>query len=297
MGDRNMTNESSYSLIARPKRQWRMTTPDRLDVFRSLASLGGRSRHFALSWLVVFVLFSTLQILTQIGVFPSRSFPLMTDVAGALVQLAQTVEFWRAMGHTLQGWGIGLCIVALTAIPLGILLGSNRITYRAARTLIEFLRPVPSVALIPLAVLVFGTGLQSKVFLVSFAAFWPMLIQTIYGVQDTDPVATETAQTFGLGRTERFWCITLPGTAPFIATGFRIASATALILAVTAELVIGSPGLGASIEIARSGGAVATTYALILTTGILGCLLNGASKRIEARVLHWHSSQRDGAAT
>jgi ABC-type nitrate/sulfonate/bicarbonate transport system permease component len=146
-------------------------------------------------------------------------------------------------------------------------------------------------------VLVFGTGLQSKVFLVTFAAFWPMLIQTIYGVQDTDPTALDMARTFGLGRMERLWHITLPGTAPFIATGFRIASATALILAVTAELVIGSPGLGASIEIARSGGAVATAYAMILATGILGCALNSGALRIEKSLLHWHPSQRAGAST
>ena len=68
---------------------------------------------------------------------------------------------------------------------------------------IEFLRPIPSVALIPLAVLVYGTGLQSKVFLAAFAAFWPLFVQTLYGVQDVDPVVTDTARSFGLGRFER----------------------------------------------------------------------------------------------
>ena len=85
-------------------------------------------------------------------------------------------------------------------MPAGILIGSSRWAYRALRVPIEFLRPIPSVALIPLAVLVYGTGLQSKVFLAAFASFWPMLIQTIYGVQDVDPVATDTARSFGLGR-------------------------------------------------------------------------------------------------
>ena len=66
--------------------------------------------------------------------------------------------------------------------------------------MIEFLRPIPSVALIPLAVLIYGSGLESKVFLAAFAATWPLLMQTLYGVQDVDPVATDTARSFGFGR-------------------------------------------------------------------------------------------------
>ena len=135
---------------------------------------------------------------------------------------------------------------------------------------IEFLRPIPSVALIPLAVLIYGQGLESKVFLVAFASFWPLLIQTIYGVQDVDPVATDTARSFGLGRLERMWRITVPSAVPYIATGIRISSAVALILAVTAELVIGAAGLGREINVARSGGNLDAMYALIVATGLLG---------------------------
>ena len=153
---------------------------------------------------------------------------------------------------------------------------------------IEFLRPIPSVALIPLAVLVYGTGLESKVFLAVFASFWPLFVQTLYGVQDVDPVVTDTARSFGLGRFERIWRIRLPAAVPYIATGVRISSAVALILAVTAELVIGSAGLGRSISVAQSGGAIDVMYALIIATGMLGWLLNILATRGERRVLHWH---------
>jgi ABC-type nitrate/sulfonate/bicarbonate transport system permease component len=148
------------------------------------------------------------------------------------------------------------------------------------------------VALIPLAVLVYGTGLQSKVFLAAFASFWPLLIQTIYGVQDVDPVATDTARAFQLGRFERLWRITVPSALPYIATGIRIASSVALILCVTAELVIGSAGLGREINSASSGGNVNLMYATIIATGLLGWLLNIAATLVERRVLHWHPSQR-----
>jgi ABC-type nitrate/sulfonate/bicarbonate transport system permease component len=236
------------------------------------------------------------ELVTRAGVLPGRHVPAMTDTVAELGDLLSTATFWTAAGHTLQGWALGLGIAAGLAIPLGIVIGSSPLLYRSARFVIEFLRPIPSVALIPLAVLVYGTGLESKVFLAAFAAFWPLLVQTLYGVRDVDPVATDTARSFGLGRVGRLWRIKLPSALPYIATGIRISSSVALILAVTAELVIGSTGLGRSINIARSGGAIEAMYALIVATGILGWLLNAVAARAERRVLRWHPSHRTAPA-
>jgi len=214
------------------------------------------------------------------------------DTVSELWNLLSTSGFWSAVGSTLHGWALGLGIAAALAIPLGIVIGSSPLLYRSLRFVIEFLRPIPSVALIPLAILVYGTGLESKVFLAAFASFWPLLVQTLYGVRDVDPVATDTARSFGFGRLARLWRITLPSALPYVATGVRISSSVALILTVTAELVIGSEGLGRSINVARSGGAVELMYALIVATGILGWLLNVVVAGAERRVLRWHPSQR-----
>jgi ABC-type nitrate/sulfonate/bicarbonate transport system permease component len=143
---------------------------------------------------------------------------------------------------------------------------------------------------------VYGTGLTSKVFLVAFASTWPLLIQTIYGARDIDPLQLETARSFRIRRRDCILRVTLMGAVPYIATGLRIASATALILAITAELIIGSEGIGRSINIAEQGGAVDEMYALIVTTGLLGWGLNSIFAAIERRVLHWHPSQRRDAA-
>jgi ABC-type nitrate/sulfonate/bicarbonate transport system permease component len=232
------------------------------------------------------------ELVTRTGLLPQRHVPTMTDTVAELFDLLGTAEFWTAVGNTLQGWALGLGIAIALAVPLGIVIGSAPLLHRSLRFVIEFLRPIPSVALIPLAVLVYGTGLESKVFLAAFASFWPLFVQTLYGVQDVDPVATDTARSFGLGRAERLWRIKLPSAVPYIATGIRISSAVALILSVTAEIVIGSAGLGRAINVARSGGAVELMYALIIATGIIGWLLNIAATRTERRVLHWHPSQR-----
>jgi ABC-type nitrate/sulfonate/bicarbonate transport system permease component len=237
-----------------------------------------------------------LELVVRVGIIPERYFPAMTTTFGALFEQFGEPGYWQAILDTLQGWGIGLAIATAIAVPLGLLIGFNELIYHATRPIVEFLRPVPSVALIPLAILVYGSGQASKIFLVVFASTWPLLIQTIYGAHDIDPIQLETARSYRVRRRDRLLRVTLPSAIPYIATGLRIASAVALILAVTAELIIGSPGLGRSINLARSGGAVDLMYALIITTGLLGWLLNSLFARAEARVLHWHPSHREAAS-
>jgi ABC-type nitrate/sulfonate/bicarbonate transport system permease component len=244
----------------------------------------------------VLLLLLLWEAIVRAGLIPESSIPPASAAIGELVEEVGTTEMWKAVGNTLQGWAIGLLLAIVIGVTAGIVIGSSRWVYRALRIPIEFLRPIPSVALIPLAVLVYGTGLESKVFLATFASLWPMLIQTIYGVQDVDPVATDTAKAFGLGRLERMRRITVPSAVPYIATGIRISSAVSLILCVTAELVIGSPGLGRQINTASSGGNVELMYALIIATGLLGWLLNIGATMLERRVLHWHPSQREATA-
>ena len=196
------------------------------------------------------------ELVVRAGLIPETSIPPASAAIGELAAELAEATLWKEVGNTLKGWAIGLALAVALGVPAGILIGSSRWAYRALRVPIEFLRPIPSVALIPLAVLVYGTGLESKVFLATFASLWPMLIQTIYGVQDVDPVATDTARAFGLGRAARLWRVTVPSAVPYIATGIRISSSVALILCVTAELVIGSAGLGRLIKAASSCGNV-----------------------------------------
>jgi ABC-type nitrate/sulfonate/bicarbonate transport system permease component len=250
----------------------------------------------ALPWLGVLAVLVLIELVVRVGLINGRYFPPVSDTFAALVRELGDGTYWSAMAHTLQGWAIGLAMAIVIAVPAGLLLGFSEIAYHAARPIIEFLRPVPSVALIPLAILVYGTGLQSTIFLVVFACVWPLLIQTIYGARDLDPVALETARSFRIRRTDRVLRVTLMGAVPYIATGLRIASATALILAITAELIIGSEGIGRSIALAREGGAVDDMYALIVTTGLLGWGLNSLFAAAERRVLHWHPSHRVAAA-
>lgn len=240
----------------------------------------------------VAVTLAALELCSRAGVLPSQWFPPVSQMYRELGQLVVAQPLWVEVGRTLRAWATGLGLAALLAVPAGIALGSSALALRMVRVVVEFLRPVPSVALIPLAVLVYGTGTQMKVFLIAFGTFWPVLLQTIYGVRDVDPVARDVARSYGLPALARFRHVTLPSTAPYIATGLRISSAIALILAVTAELVTGAPGLGRAIVVAESAGAVTRMYALIIAAGLLGWALNSAFQAVERRLLRWHPAQR-----
>jgi ABC-type nitrate/sulfonate/bicarbonate transport system permease component len=213
----------------------------------------------------------------------------------ALLDLMRTWAFWHELLQTVRGWALGLGVAAVLAVPLGIVLGTSSFAASAFRVPIEFLRPIPSAALIPLLFLTLGTNLKSEVFLAAFGAFWPLLIQTMYGVRDVDPVAVETARSFRLRKLERMTRITLPSAVPYIATGLRISSTVALILAFTAELFMGIPGLGQAVNVANAYGLETELYALALATGFLGVAIHILFTAVERRALRWHPSQRGAA--
>jgi ABC-type nitrate/sulfonate/bicarbonate transport system permease component len=207
----------------------------------------------------------------------------------------KTGSFWLAFVQTVRGWAIGLALATALAVPIGIALGSSEFAARAFRVPVEFLRPIPSAALIPVLFLTLGTNLNSEIFLATFGAFWPLLVQTMYGVRDVDPLAVDTARSFGLPRHARLYRIKLPSAVPYIMTGVRISSTVALILAFTAELFMGTPGLGHELNYASSFDLTTEIYALALATGFLGVAIHYAMVALERRVLRWHPSQREAA--
>ncbi|MER5195609.1 ABC transporter permease [Streptomyces sp. NPDC002755] len=232
----------------------------------------------------------------RLGLVKEAYFPPTSRVAGALGDELADSAFWTALGDTLTGWALGLAIAVGAGIVAGVLISVVPHLREATASTVEFLRPIPSVALIPLAVLLYGTELRSVLLLVVYASFWQILIQVLYGVQDVDPVAEETARSYGLGTWARVRHVLWPTALPYVMTGVRLAAAVALILVITAELVIGAPGLGARIAVAQTSQAVPQMYALIVVTGVLGLLINVGARTVERRALAWHQSVRGEVA-
>lgn len=255
-------------------------------------SWSGKGSGALLGAVGVVAFLAVWEVSSRTGLVDQRFVPAASDVLVRFGEYVIDMAFWRDVGDTMLSWFVGLLIAAVAGIVLGFFIGSSRFMERFTHSTIEFLRPVPSVALIPLAVLLFGTKMQSSLLLIVYAAFWQILLQVIYGTKDVDPVADATARSYGLSKFQRIRHVVWPTALPYLMTGLRLAAAVALILAVTAEMLIGSPGLGKQIAETREGGDTLSMYALILAAGLIGVAINLVARFVERRVLAWHTSVR-----
>jgi NitT/TauT family transport system permease protein len=243
----------------------------------------------------VVVFLVAAEAVSRLGIVPAHILPPMSQVLLDTAGLLVDPTFLADVGATLTAWAIGLGIAIVVAVPLGLILGSFRIAYEASSAVVEFMRPIPSVALIPLAILVFGQNTDMKIALVVYASLWPIFFNTVYGVRDVDPIAKETARTFRLGRIGILARVSLPYAAPLAATGVRISAAIALIVTISAELLAGSAsGIGAYIlRISSGGGETSLVFAGTIVAGLLGMLVNGVLVAIERKIFAW---KKEGVA-
>jgi NitT/TauT family transport system permease protein len=197
------------------------------------------------------------------------------------------------IGITLSVYVRGLALSTSLAIIVGILMGTYKPVFDALKIIVEFMRPIPSVAMIPLAILFFGLGATMRISVITYAAFWPLLINTIYGVRAIDPQALDVARNFGITGAEALWRVTLPSALASIATGFRISATIALVVTITSELIAGNNGIGFYISQMEQANRLPPMYAAILLTGILGYLLNTLYFALEHRVVFWTPAARE----
>jgi NitT/TauT family transport system permease protein len=190
---------------------------------------------------------------------------------------------------TLSRFLIAYILAAAIAVTLGVGLGYFRGAYNLAEILIEFLRPMPSVAMIPIAILILGIGSPMIIAVTVYATVWPILINTIDGVRSVESTLIETGRTFGLGGWRILRTIVLPAALPHIVTGLRISVAIALILVTTGEMVVGGSGLGFFILDEERSLRSSNMYAGIALVGIVGYGLNRLFLFFESRVMAWHS--------
>lgn len=247
----------------------------------------------------VLVVLGIWQALSAAGTLPADSFPSMWSVVKEVGSILGTASGWHFIGSTMAGWASGFAIGAAAAVLAGTGIGLSAFAFRSSILVVEFMKTIPVIAILPLVMLKFGSTLKMEYTVVAFGVFWPLVIQVVYGVRNMDPVARDTAEALRVTGLRRFGLIVLPSAAPFIATGLRIAAAVALILTIIAELIGGAPGLGREILVAENSGASALPrlYALIVITGLLGIVISVAFRAGERRLLRWHERFRSAKET
>lgn len=221
-----------------------------------------------------------------------RYLPPPSEVLPVFFTNFTLADFWATVGHTMWAWLLGLAVSTVAGLLAGMIIGSSSFIGRYMHTTIEFLRPIPAVGLIPLAALIFGPRFGAEFFIIVFGCFWIVLIQVIYGIMDVDKVASDTVRTMGMTPLQRARHLVFPSITPYLMTAIRLAATVAFILAVSAELIIGTPGLGKSVAQAQLNDNPPAMYALILTAGCVGIIVNLVFRAVERHVLFWHTSVR-----
>ena len=170
--------------------------------------------------------------------------PVPTRVVAAALQLIASGDLPAAIGQSLARVFTGFAIAALIAVPLGLAMGASRAVERNVDPLVESFRPIAAIAILPLAILWLGTGTPAAVMIVAYAAFFPMVINTVAGAKRVNPTLLRAAATMGLRRFKVIRTVVVPGALPSIGVGLRISMGVAWTAIVAAELAVGAKAGG-----------------------------------------------------
>lgn len=232
------------------------------------------------------------ELVVRLGLVREEDVPPATVVLSRIVELLGQEEFLRDVIASLLAWALALGIAAAIGVPLGLVLGNFPRVRVATQAIVEFLRPIPSVALIPLVLVAIGGGPEAKISLAVYAALWPILYNTIYAFDEIDPLLIDTARSCGVGRTGILTAVALPHAAPFVFTGIRISASVGLIVIVSTEFIAGANvGIGSVIlEAAYGAGRTDIVLAGTVVAGLIGYLANEGLERLGGRLFRWHKA-------
>jgi len=229
-----------------------------------------------------------LAILWQVGAgaIGWPNFPTFLQVVDALVKNGPALA--TELGHTLARASIGFAIALLTMLPFGIVLGRLRAIGELVEPVIELIRPLPPIAMVPVMLIFLGVGDAAKIAVVVYGASFPILINAIDAVRGLDPMLSNVARSLRLNRTERMCLIDLPAALPRIVAGVRISIAVSLLLAIVAEMLLSTNGLGAFLMRAQESFEIAKGLAGLLVIALVALAINFMTLRVERKVLAWH---------
>jgi len=234
------------------------------------------------------------EVLVRAGVLDARFFPAPSSVVGELGALLASGALLVDIGWTVSRVLVGFCLGAVPAVLLGIAMGLSPLLRAFLRPAIGALYPIPKVALFPLVMLIFGLGEASKWAIVAIAVFFQVLLATLAGVVNIEPIFLDVARNFGATRWVSYRRIAWPAALPFIFTGCQLGLGMALIVVVIAEQFGTKAGLGYLIWRSWQVFQVNDMYVGLLVIALLGTITQLAMGRLERLVIRWKPSGARG---
>ncbi|MGE2834893.1 ABC transporter permease [Mycobacterium sp. SMC-4] len=219
-------------------------------------------------------------------------FPALSAILEEAIEYWTTPEGLANITASLTTLGAGLAVAVIVGVAAGLLIGQLPIVEQTMSPTLEFARAIPSTALIPFAMMLFGVGAEMKVFLIALGCVWPVLLSTADGARRLDATMVASARAFHIRGVRRQLYVVLPAVLPRILVGVRIAIPLSLILMVTSEMVGAREGLGFVITQAQATFQLQTMWSGILALGILGFLMTALYALAERRLLRWCDPRR-----
>jgi NitT/TauT family transport system permease protein len=249
-------------------------------------------RNFTMQKIIKILLLPLLiliiwSLLTSLHIIPEYILPSPEDVLTSLMALSASNEIFMDTLTTFTRVAVGFILAAAIAVPLGIIIGWSKSVETFSNLTIQILRPIPPLAWIPFALLWFGLGFQSAVFIIFIGTFFPILLNTIDGVKRVNKTFIESAYTLGASERQILFHVVMPASLPSIFTGLRVGIGIGLMCTVAAEMIAVKSGLGylimESMRLIDTGGVIVG----MLVIGVIGFLLDFTFRKAEGKYVLW----------
>jgi NitT/TauT family transport system permease protein len=251
-------------------------------------------RNVAVGTVGLLLLAAAWQFLPELGVVDKTFVPPFSEVITAWWHLLKDGTLWHDTKASLIRAMGGFAIAVAIGVPLGLLIGWYRLVAEVLNPVLELFRNTAALSLLPVFILIMGIGESSKIAFVAYACIWPVLLNTISGVESVDPLLVKSARSLGFGSFRVFQKVVLPAAVPTIFTGIRLAGSFSLLVLIAAELVGANSGLGFLITYSQQNFAIPNMYAAIITISMIGIVLNQALLLLERHFSTWRSAGAGG---
>jgi len=244
--------------------------------------------RFFYRWISPLALLLIWELASRSGFVNALILPPPSMALGDLIKLVLDGELPRALWASLYRIVCGFALAVTVGVALGALMARIRLLNLLLDPVVELLRPISPLAIYPLAILWFGIGDTSKIFVIGLAASFPVILNTYAGVRSIDPNFFRASQSLGATPTEIFTTIVLPGSLPQIFTGVRLAWGISLIVIIAAEMVGASVGIGYMVLEAQQTFRTERVFAGIIVIGLFGFLTDLGFRRLRRALLPWY---------
>lgn len=242
-------------------------------------------------YLLPLILFIAIwQFVSSKGLISPLLFPAPVRIWDSLWASLQNGALVQHLSYSLGRMFSGFLVGGSAGWLLGLSMGWLPRLRNSLDPIIAAIHPVPKSALFPLVLILFGLGESSKVVMVSVSAFFPMLINSMAGVRQIDPIYFDVATNYGASRAQIFRRVVLPGSLPFVLSGVRLSMNSAITITIVVEMILGRIGLGSVIWLSWETFRTADLYATLVVISIVGLIINRSLEYLSIRLVPWHNT-------